>query len=881
MSSVSQEYFSRLDSLFHQALGISTEEDREAFLKISCGEDTALREDIRRLLEGDSAVRLANSSAPPLPRFGIYHARRLVGRGGMGAVYLATREDGEVSLQVAVKVISSPLWSPLLEERFRRERQILAQMRHPGIAAFLDGGVTEDGLPFLVMEYVEGEPIDRYCGSRGLAIRERLELFLEVCAAAGFAHQQLVVHRDIKPGNVLVTRSGEPKLLDFGLARTMESAAQPADNPTLFLTPLYSSPEVLRGRPAAVTDDVYSLGVLLYELLTGKRPFGSPESTPAEIIESVFTSEPRRPGIDGDLDAIALRAVARPLDHRYSSVTDLADDISNYLAGRPVRAAAGGALYRARKFVARHKAMAAAALLLVVSIVTGVAATFLEAHEARLQRAAAERRFQEARELARYMMFELQNSIQKLPGATPIKADMVRHSLAYLDRIAAEKSNDDALRIDIGEGYTELADVLGHPLRPNLGEAAQARDIYAKAISILQPVAARDPRARRALARAQLMLGMSLTFYRQWEPGRKLVETSARDLSQLAEAWPNDFEILKQAALAHDSLAVTISQRDGYTTGGDRSAVADLWKAIHYAESALRVKPGDPETVGQLASSYNRLALLTQTQDRPAAAKYFEKALATLDSLPPAERATASVRSRRASMLLASGWNLGSAGDFARGIASIHESRDMIERLCEEDPQNRVYPQARASIYRNLGVIEDYAGHTSEALAAYLTAISIFEQMLSANPQNPYYRTTLADLQANAALLCVKLGRRAEGLRLARAGVPVLKQTALKPDASASELNLAARFLTQKELPELCDAKLGLDFAQRANTAAAGKDYVVLETLAQAYWMNRDRDNAIRSIQQAMSLIESASRVRRVFEKTLAGYRSDKLPDHP
>jgi tetratricopeptide (TPR) repeat protein len=562
--------------------------------------------------------------------------------------------------------------------------------------------------------------------------------------------------------------------------------------------------------------------------------------------------------------------------------------VRSYLAGHAVGAAAGGSLYRVRKFVLRHKTSAIAAMAVVFSLTGGLTSTWAEAREARRQRAAAERRFQEARALAHYMMFELQTSIQKLPGATPVKADMVRHSLDYLDRIAMERSNDDALRVDIAEGYSELADVLGHPLQPNLGEAAKAREIYAKAIAMLQPVVARDPgnpRTKRALARAQLMLGMSLVFYHEWERGRKLVETSSGELSRLAQAWPRDFDILKQSAAAYEAVAITISQRDGYTTGGDSTAIAALRQSIGYADAALLLKPGEPETVSQLASSYNRLALLTQTNDRPAAAGYFERALATLDSLPASERSAASIRNRRAAILLAAGWNLGSAGDFDHGIADINEARTTIETLAAEDPQDRIYPQARASIYRNLGVIEDYAGYTTKALDAYLTAISIFEKMLAGNPANPYYRTTLADLEANAALLTSKLGHRSEGLRLARAAIPVLKQTALKPDASASELNLAARFLTQREFPETCDAKLGLQLAERANTAAAGKDYVVLETLGQAYWINRDRDAAVRSIERALSLIETPksgempSRVRRVFQITLAGYRSNDLPD--
>jgi serine/threonine protein kinase len=915
MSSQSQEYFARLDRLFQEALDLPAGEAREAFLNASKTVDPDLVDDVCRLLERDEIVQHATqTTARPLPCFGAYHAREVIGRGGMGTVYRATREDGEVMMEVAVKSISSPIWSSVLGERFRRERQILAQLRHPHIAAFLDGGVGEDGLPFLVMELVDGQPIDAYCDAERLGLRRRLEIFLEVCAAVEFAHRQLIVHRDIKPSNLLVTAAGEPKLLDFGLARSMELTTAKPDNPTLFFTPLYSSPEVLRGKPAAVTDDVYSLGILLYKLLIGTRPFDSAGTTPAEIVDSVLHSEPRKASavfrgmeaaeaskiadarsesvenlrrmLEGDLDAIALRSVALSAADRYGSVAEFAEDVSQYLGGRAVRAVAGGWIYRTRKFVGRNKVPVAAGVLVVLSLSAGLVATLFEAREAGIQRAAAERRFQDARGLIRYMMFELQNSIQKLPGSTPIKADMVKHSLDYLDQIAAEKNTDDSLRVDTAEGYTELADVLGHPLRPNLGKAEQAREIYSKAIAQLEPVVQRNPqdeRAHRALARARLMLGMSLIFYRQWDKGGKLVESAAGDLVKMADASPQDFAMQRAASDALESLGVAKSQPDGYTSGGHEDATIDLKKSIDYANAALRLKPGDPETVSQLATSYNRLALQTQTHDRPAAAIYFSEAIATLDKLPEDEQKSAPIRSRRAQVLLGMGWNLGSKGEFDKGLAAINEARTTMEQLALEDPQNRVYVQARATIYRNLGVIEDYAGRTEVALAAYKTAISIYEQMLATNGNNPYFRTTLADVQANAALLSLKLGHHAEAKKLIGAGLPVLKQTAMQKDASASEMNLAARFLTKEEFPEFCDARLGLELAQQANKAAEGKDYVVLETLGQAYWINRDRDDAAHSIEKALSLIETPtpgsqpSRVRKVYEATLKGYENDKL----
>jgi len=916
MSSTSPEYFVRLDHLFQQAVDLPEGELREELLRVSSGADPEVVEGVRRLLARDSIVQKAADAAPRLlPRFGAYQAQEVIGRGGMGTVYRATREDGEVELEAAVKSISSPLFSDILGERFRRERQILAQLRHPNIASFLDSGIGDDGLPFLVMELVSGEPIDRYCNAQKLTIRRRLEIFLKVCTAVDFAHRQLIVHRDIKPNNILVTAAGEPKLLDFGLARTMELSATRQDNPTLYFTPSYASPELLRGSPAAVTDDVFSLGVLLYRILVDTKPIDAPGATPAEIVDAVLHAEPRRPSaivrtmqpaeagtiaeargeaapslrkaLEGDLDAIALKAVARATTERYSSVADLAGDISRYLDGRPVAAVAGGAFYATKKFVARHKVPVAAALLVLLTLAAGVAATLVEEGEARRQRAAAERRFNEARGLARYMMFELQTEIQKLPGSTPVKADMVKHSLDYLDRVAAEKSNDDSLRIDTAEGYSELADVLCHPLRPNLGQAEQARKIYQKAIDLLEPVVARDPkneRARQALAHAQLMLGMSLVYYRKWDEGSKLVRAAETALVAMAHASPQDLEANRQASMATESLAMAISQRDGYTTGGNADAVLAARQSVVFAQAALRLKAGDAESMLDLSTAYNRLAVLTQSQDRPAAAKYFDASLAALDGLPADERVTAYIRNRRSSTLMSMGWNLGSMGEFDRGIAALHQARDLIEQLAQEDPQNRAYTRSRGSTYRNLAVIEDYAGRNEDALADYLQAASIFKLMLAADPNTPFFRTVLADLQANASLLAIKLGRKADAQQLAHESVPVLVSTAQNTDASAGELNLAARFLTEPELPEFCNARLGLETALRANIAAAGKDYVVLETLGQAYWITRDRENAVRSIEQALSLIKppgpgtEPSRSQRLYQETLTEYRTGNLP---
>ena len=334
--------------------------EREALIDTLCGSDAEMRASVASLLALETrAGDLLNSQAvpgaalraesPAPAQIGPYRVLREIGKGGMGVVYLGERADGEFRKQVAIKLITSGLRDHDLERRFRRERQILATLDHPGIARLLDGGATAEGQPYFVMEYVEGLVLPAHCEQRGAGVEERLKLFLQVCEAVEYAHQRLVVHRDLKPGNVLVTPDGEAKLLDFGLARMTESRTD--DQVTLtampMLTPAYASPEQVRGEPHAVSSDVYSLGVILYELLAGRRPYEVKSGSMVEMAQAICEREPlplssagarwkRR--LAGDLDNIAAKALAKESRLRYASVAELAEDIRRHLDGRPVRA---------------------------------------------------------------------------------------------------------------------------------------------------------------------------------------------------------------------------------------------------------------------------------------------------------------------------------------------------------------------------------------------------------------------------------------------------------------------------------------------------------------------------------------------------------------
>ena len=362
---------------------------RPALLDAACGGDAELRREVDSLLALETAAEGFLPAQEPcglLPgtRIGPYRIVELLGRGGMGAVYEAVRED-DFAQRVALKLVPRELASPPILRRFHLERQILARLDHPNIARLLDGGTTDDGRPYLVMEHVQGVPIDRYCDERQLTPRERLELLLPVCSALAFAHQNLVVHRDIKPGNILVTEEGVPKLLDFGIAKLLDPAegmpdlTRSVERP---MTPRFASPEQVRGEPVTPASDLYSLGVLLYRILTGRLPSGLETCSLEEVARRICEEEPARPStvpgaedprqlrrLAGDMDAIVLKALRKEPRHRYASAEHLAEDIRRHLAGHPVLARRGTVLYRGGKFVRRHRFGLAASL--AVLAVTG------------------------------------------------------------------------------------------------------------------------------------------------------------------------------------------------------------------------------------------------------------------------------------------------------------------------------------------------------------------------------------------------------------------------------------------------------------------------------------------------------------------------------
>jgi eukaryotic-like serine/threonine-protein kinase len=397
-----------------------------SFLDEACGSDVALRAEVESLLQlkpeaaalmQEPAVHLSarilvpDRELKPEEIIGDYRILSLIGSGGMGDVYLA--EDPQLHRKVALKIVRRGLDMGAITRRFQREEQILASLTHPNIARLYGGGITSEGVPYFVMEYVEGERLDSYCDKQKLTIPERLRLFRKICSAVSYAHQHLVIHRDLKPANIRVTAEGEPKLLDFGIARFLDpQTSNIAEQTMTFLgvmTPEYASPEQVRGETMTTASDVYSLGVVLYELLTDQKPYQIDNRTPANIARAITEQEPQRPSttavssdgnrqleianrksLRGDLDNIILMAMRKEPARRYQSAAQFSADIQRHLEGLPVVARKDTFSYRASKFIKRHRVGVAAASLIVVSLVAGMVATAWQAQVARQEKVKAE-----------------------------------------------------------------------------------------------------------------------------------------------------------------------------------------------------------------------------------------------------------------------------------------------------------------------------------------------------------------------------------------------------------------------------------------------------------------------------------------------------------
>jgi eukaryotic-like serine/threonine-protein kinase len=793
--------------LFDAALTLEASA-REEYLLSACHGDAELLAEVRSLLswhDGDAgfleapAARVADvslmaaSAADMIGRsLGAWRIVDVIGHGGMGVVYRAERADEAFQRRAAIKVVRPGADLTPIVERFRIERETLAALDHPNIARLLDGGTTAEGYPYFVMELVDGIPIDRYCDEQRLSIGARLKLFLQVCAGVQYAHENLVVHRDIKPDNILVGKDGTPKLLDFGVAKIVSHEAHVAERAaiaaTWLMTPDYASPEQLDGRPSTTSTDVYSLGVLLHVLLTGVRPYHLTGTTPAlirEQLESAVLMAPRLRASEGetaydrashrlttparlaarlagDLDAIIMRALGRTPSTRYSSVEQLVNDIERHRTSYPVAARRGERGYAARAFIKRHHValgVSAGVLVIVIAGVTGVLWQASLAAEARMR---AERRFNEVRQLAGALMFDVHDSIVELPGATPARELIVKTTIRYLESLEREAEGDVGLQRELARAFVRVGDVQGNPTNPNLGNTAGALASYRRAITIAQAALAEsrnDLDTARALAFAHRRLGDVLALTGDVPGGVTETEQSQRMYTEIAAHASPTLNDRIEVGIAFIKLGDILGNPNFQNAG--RAADAER----QYAQALTVFRALDAEL--EPAKDFRARRFLGLTLER----------IGTMHEI---------------------------ARRWPEAASAYQESFEMRRGLAAQLPLHVNIQRDLAIAHEKLGNVRRATGDRAGAAAAYRDALTQSERLARTDPSNANAAHTVAIHQEKVATLELEMGRPKEAVPLFRSALATHRATSTQDPG-----NTRAKCDTQRLSQALAEASAG------------------------------------------------------------------------
>lgn len=783
-------------------------------------------------------------------RIGPYQLLHSLGQGGMGSVYAATRADQEYKKIVAIKLVTSELNSKEMLRRFRNERQVLAGLDHPGIARLVDGGTTDHGIPYLVMEYVEGLPIDRYCESNQLPLRDRLKLFQKVCDAVQYAHQNLVIHRDIKPGNIMISAAGEPKLLDFGIARLMtaEFSAEEIELSRGEAAPMtlrYASPEQVKGDPISTSSDQYSLGVLFYELITGRHPFQNALIGRAEIENAILSKAPVKPSVivqekaegkladkvppesagklsrhlQGDLDAIALLALRKEPKARYPSVQSLSEDIGAYLNNLPVTARADSFQYRAGKFVHKHAISVVAAFVLVIgmAIATGISVRF--ARTANVQQAKAVERFNDVRKFSRFVLFDFDDALRS--GVTPARKLLVTQALGYLNRLASDTGGDLGLEKEIIDGYLKVGDLLGDPFTANLGDVGGAKKSYSKAMELIQAIRSKhpdDPDLKGLLARVDMKFG--------------------------------------GLAYRDDPLAAL--------------------KPFQEAQSLLEALPGDPKAKHSLMKVLHNIGnIRLQGGDAKAGLSAFTREHQIAQDLFSADRNDLNARETMGSADESSGDALAASGSIPEALERFQRALSIYEELASLSPQS---PARRRilTVRQRMGDAFSNSGKKDAAVTAFREALKINDMLLAEDPKNEQYQLDLAVVLQRFADALFAANQPQEAKQVTDRALKFLRPIVDTPGASFDQTYQFCWILLTTPFKELQDPAAAKHYAENLAQITQGKDPGTLDLLARAYFGNGETAKAVETETKAVSLLpaNADTELRKELTENLSKFRT-------
>ena len=877
MSSISEktEVERLTQAIFHEAFDAPAEE-RDSLLRNRCKGDTALMDELRSLLEACEAekklaerasVETRRVPAPDKGRLvGPFELDKLLGLGGMGAVYLAHRIDGQFSQQVAIKVIDTPLATDLFRDAFRMERQILASLVHPFIARLLDGGVSEDGDPYLAMEYVDGISIAAYCRQNRLSLRDRLLLFKNVCGAVQFAHQRLVVHRDLKPDNILVVADGTPRLLDFGTAKLL--APTPTDVTAGFtqqglrpFTPQFASPEQVLGDPITTASDIYSLGVLLYLLLAGVPPYELKEFTTAEMLSVICNQDPHKPSVaavvdrisserlDADLDAIVLKAMRKEPQDRYSTVDHFAADIQAYLDKKPVMARRGTLRYRTNKYIRRNIRASVATALLIATLLAGVAGVFWQSRIANLQRRKAEARAQDLRQLSNSLLSELDEALKDIPGSTGAQKLLVTRVLEHLDRMAKDAQGDRETELDLIAAYTRLGNVQGNVYDQNLADTAGALASFNKALALARTLVNSDPndkRALRALASASEDRGEVLTEWGSPQDSVAALQAAAETYDRLIALPGATPQLILEASTANQTLGDELGQDTGLADIA--AAIAAYNKSLELDERALRLDPGYLPARRGLSNMHLHIGNAELDDDPAHALDEFRLAIKLLDVLPDDERSKLATVRLRAILVRKQAVALSELGQYSIAVPLFAQAAEVFHRLADTDLKNIRALGDLARVQDDEASCFEYAAdpalaavsgdrHRNLQAAAHLLnqEATTIRQIMKQDTVHEYWEPELAGVLIRLGSIQQALHQPSDAETISRKNLAIVKRFAAKEQASLSNIDLAIAALLNVQPSSLKEPKLAIDFAERGVFLTHRKSATSFLELAQAY----------------------------------------------
>jgi serine/threonine protein kinase len=724
-------------SLFHELVDLPQAERGRVFTERCISPE--LRAEVESLLRFDSSEDHTHTL------WGSYRPIRVIGSGGMGTVYLAERTDGEIIHKAAIKVLRTDVQRPAWRNKFLKERQLLAYLNHPSIVHLIDAGHTSDGQPYLIMEYVEGVPIDEYTAN--MELRDRLSLFLRVCDGIAHAHHRLIIHRDLKPSNILVDRSGQPKILDFGIGKLIGSQRDRTQTIERLLTPSYASPEQLQGGAETTSTDVYSLGAVLYKILKGHLPGEQNE---------LKTPLPR------DIDFIFRKALRTEPDERYVSVEAFANDIRAFMGWRPVEARSADAWYRTRKFLRRYWVPVFATVLLFVGLSAGLYAVNRE-------RAIAQRRFSQLRQLSDKVL-ALDATIRALPGSTKARNEIVAMSKDYLEGLMTEGHTDRDMDVDVANALLTLGEAQGVPIVSNLGKPAEAEQSLTRADTLVQNILSKAPRDRKALLLSarinQDRMILASSDHRRGEVPA-LAQTCADRLDLLLTDGGSNAEILA-AVLIYTNVALAYKNLHSYND------------SVRYARRAVDISREGNIPPGNIATALSIMAdSLRYSGDLDGALKTVQEAEASIRAYK-SDNEYARL-SNLSNVLWREGMILGADDEVSlmrtdEAIAVLRENLELIEDAAGKDPNDATTRLVFQESGRELGRIL-----SNRDPAAALVVFDLALSRLAEIKDNSKARRGEAQLLATSAYSLRRLGRTSEAQKRIERAFELLQQAKVYP----------------------------------------------------------------------------------------------------